>query len=94
MITLTIGTDLDRNIEESVKPLLSGKFRIKGPTPQFRFKAIIGQDIREVIAKTASSKSVRTDTVSSYVLKLALPFLENPMIILFNISFDTSIFHG
>ena len=49
------------------------------------------QDIREAIAKFTRSKSFGTDTISSYFLKLALPFLENSIAMLFNASLETSI---
>ena len=80
----TIGTGLAKNIEETANPLLSGKYQIKSSTPHFRFKSIMGKDIREAIAKSSNSKSFGTDIISCYFLKLALPFLEN--------SLETSIF--
>ena len=49
------------------------------------------QDIREAIAKFTRSKSFGTDTISSYFLKLALPFLENSIAMLFNASLETRI---
>ena len=89
----TIGTCLAKNIEEAENPLLSGKFQIKSSTPTtFRFKSITCRDIREAIAKSTSSKSFGVDTISGYFLKMALPFLENSMAILFNTSLETSIF--
>ena len=88
----TVGTDLAKNIEETENSLLSGKYQIKSPAPKFRFRRIMIQDIREAVAKLTTSKSFGTDTISSYFLKLALPFLENSIAILFNISLETSIF--
>ena len=52
----------------------------------------MAQDIREAIAKSTNSKSCGPDTTSSYFLKLALPFLDNSIAILFNTSLETSIF--
>ena len=88
----TIGTNLAKNIEENVNPLLSGKYQINSSAPKFRFKPFTCKDIREAIAKSANSKSFGTDTISSYFLKLALPLLENSMAMLFNTSLETSIF--
>ena len=88
----TIGTNLAKNIEETVNPLLSGKYQIKSSAPKFRFKSITCKDIRAAIAKSINSKSFGTDTISSYFLKLALPLLENSMAMLFNTSLETSIF--
>ena len=50
------------------------------------------QDIREAIAKFTTSKNFGNDTLLSYFVKLALPWLENSMAMLFNISIETSIF--
>ena len=50
------------------------------------------QDIREAIAKLTTSKSFGTDAISSYFLKMALPFLENSIAMLFNTSLETGIF--
>ena len=68
--------------------LLSGKYQIKSSTANFRFRPIMVQDIREAIAKLTTSKSFGTDTISSYFLKMALPFLENSI----NTSLETGIF--
>ena len=87
-----IGAGLAKNIEETANPLLSGKFQIHSSTPNFGFKSIMAQDTRKAIAKSTNSKSFGTGTISSYFLKLALPFLENSMAILFNTSFERSIF--
>ena len=88
----TAGTDLAKNIEETENSLLSGKYQIKNSAANFRFRPIMIQDIREAVAKLTNSKSFGTDTISSYFLKLALPFLENSIAMLFNISLETSIF--
>ena len=39
-----------------------------------------------------TTKSFGTDNISSYFLKLALPFIENSLAILFNTSIETSRF--
>ena len=80
------------NREETENSLLSGKYQIKSSTANFRFRPIMVQDIREAITKLTTSKSFGTDTISSYFLKMALPFLENPIAMLFNTSLETSIF--
>ena len=88
----TIEAGLAKNIKEKANPLLSGNFQTHSSTPNFRFKSIMVQDIREAIAKSTNSKSFRSDTISIYFLKLSLPFLEDSMAILFNTSLETSIF--
>ena len=88
----TVGTDLAKNIEETENSLLSSKYRIKSSAPNVRFRLIMIQDVREAISKLTTSKSFGTDTISSYFLKLALPFLANSIAMLFNISLEMSIF--
>ena len=50
------------------------------------------QEIRDAIAKTKTSKSFGSDSISCYFLKLALPFIENSLACLFNTSLETSQF--
>ena len=88
----TIGTGLAINIEKTADPLLPSICQIHSSTPNFRFKSIIVQDIREAIAKSINSRSFGIERISSYFLQLALLFLENSMAILFNTTFETSIF--
>ena len=88
----TVGIGLAKDIEETENSLLSGKYQIKSSTANFRFRPIMVQDIREAIAKLTTSKSFGTDTISSYFLKMALPFLENSIAMLFNTSLETGIF--
>ena len=88
----TVCTGLAKYIEETENSLLSGKYQIKSSTANIRFRPIMVQDIREAIAKLTTSKSFGTDTISSYFLKMALPFLENSIAMLFNTSLETGIF--
>ena len=88
----TVGTGLAKYIEEAENSLLSGQYQIKSSTANFRFRPIMVQDIREAIAKLTTSKSFGNDTISSYFLKMALPFLENSIAMLFNTSLETGIF--
>ena len=88
----TVGTDLAKNIEETENSLFSGKYQIKSSTQKFRCGPIMIQDIREAVSKLNTPKSFGTDTISSYFLKLALPFLENSIAMLSKISLKTSIF--
>ena len=50
------------------------------------------QEIRDAFAKAKTAKSFGTDDISSYFLKLALPFIENSLAFVFNTSIETSIF--
>ena len=88
----TVGAGLANNFEETENSLSSGKYQIKSSTANFKFRPIMVQDIGEAIAKLTTSKSFGTDTTSSYFLKMALPFLENSIAMLFITSLETSIF--
>ena len=48
------------------------------------------QEIRDAFATVKTAKSFGTDNISSYFLKLALPFVENSLAFLFNTSIQTS----
>ena len=48
--------------------------------------------LRDAIAKLETAKSFGNDTISSYFLKLALPFMETSFAIIFNTSIETSQF--
>ena len=50
------------------------------------------QDIREAIGKKKTSKSLASDYISSYFLKLATLSIENALVFMFNTSFETSQF--
>ena len=57
---------------------------------RFYFKALTIQDIKNAFAKIKTAKSFGTDYISSYFLKLALPFIENSLALLFNSSMEKS----
>ena len=46
---------------------------------KFRFKAIELKDIRDAFAKVKTTKSLGVDNISSYFLKLALPYIVNSL---------------
>ena len=58
----------------------------------FHFRTIKVQEIRDAFATVKTAKSFGTDNISSYFLKLALPFIENSLAFLFNTSIETSRF--
>ena len=49
------------------------------------------QEIRDAFAKVKTGKSFGIDNISSYFLKLALPFIENSLAFMFNTSIETSM---
>ena len=88
----SIGKDLANDIDPVPNPLLCGNYEINDKKARFYFTAITIQDIRNAFAKIKTAKSFGTDCISSYLLKLALPFIENSLTLLFNSSMETSQF--
>ena len=58
----------------------------------FRFKTIHVRTIRDAIGKMKTSKGFGTDNVSSYFLKLRMPYIENSLAYIFNKSLESSRF--
>ena len=88
----SIATELANEIDHSSNPLLSGEYHINDKSEKFNFRPINVQDIRDALAKAKISKSFGHDNISYFFLKLALPYIENSLAILFNTSIETSIF--
>ena len=88
----SVGKDLADKIDPAPNPLLAGYYEINKPKATFHFRAIEGQEIRDAFATVKTAKSFGTDNISSYFLKLALPFIENSLAFLFNTSIETSCF--
>ena len=88
----SIATELANEIDHSSNPLLSGEYHINDKSEKFNFRPINVQDIRDGLAKAKISKSFGHDNISYFFLKLALPYIENSLAILFNTSIETSIF--
>ena len=71
-----VGKDLADKIDPAPNPLLTGDYEINNYKTIFRFRTIDVQEIRDAIATVKTAKSFGTDNISSYFLKLALPFIE------------------
>ena len=59
---------------------------------KLHFKAVELKDTRDAFAKVKTAKSFGIDNISSYFMKLALPYIENSLAFLFNTSIETSQF--
>ena len=90
----TIGSDLADKIQPAANPLLSGEYEVNKDRAKFRFKTIELKDIRDAFAKVKTTKSFGIDNISSYFLKLALPYIVNSVTFLFDTSIETSQFPG
>ena len=92
----SVGKDLADKISPVPNSLLSGDFEMNKTKARFHFRTIEVQEIRDEFAKVKTAKSFGIDNISSYFLKLALPFIENSLAFMFNTSIETRIFqnHG
>ena len=88
----SVGKDLADKISPVANPLLSGEFEMNKTKAKFHFRTIEVQEIRDAFAKVKTAKSFGIDNISSYFLKLALPFIENSLAFVFNTSIETSMF--
>ena len=86
----SVGKDLADKIDPVPNPLLTGDYEITNYKTIFRFRTIDVQEIRDAIANITTAKSFGTDNISSYFLKLALPFIENSLALMFTTSIETS----
>ena len=88
----SIGKDLASNIDGGYDPLLLCDYFQNSNAAKFTFKSIYAKQIREAISKLKTSKSFGDDGISSYFLKLAMPYIEDSLVYLFNTSLETSLF--
>ena len=88
----TIGRELADKIQPAINPLLSGEYEVNKDKAKFHFKTVELKDIRDAFAKVKTAKSFGIDNISSYFMKLALPYIENSLAFLFNTSIETSQF--
>ena len=88
----SVGKDLASKIETIPNPIVTGKYNLNPHNKQFIFRPLGVHDIREAMVKIKTSKSFGSDKISSYFLKLAIPFLERSLALIFNTSLETSHF--
>ena len=78
----TIGRELADKIQPASNPLLSGEYEVHKDKARFHFKAIELKDISDAFSKVKTAKSFGTDNISSYFMKLALPYIKNSLALL------------
>ena len=88
----SVGKDLASKIEDAPNPMLTGEYNLNPDNRRFNFRPIVVQDIRDAMGKIKTSKSLGSDNISSYFLKLATPYIENALVFMFNTSLETSQF--
>ena len=80
----TIGQELADEIDQSPNPLLVGDYMINEGNKTMKFTTISEQHIRDAIDKTKTSKGFGNDNISSYFLKLTLPYVIKSLACMFN----------
>ena len=80
----SVGITLAEEIENSPNPLLSREYYLNTRNSIFKFSPLQVRDIREAVDKVKTLMGYGTDGISSYFLKLALPFIEGSLALMFN----------
>ena len=88
----SVGRDLAGKIDKCPNPLLSGEYDINPLKSTSVYSSIQAQHVSEAIGKIKSSKRFGNDNISSYFLKLVLPYIKNSLVLLFNISIQSCNF--
>ena len=88
----SVGKDLAEKIYYAPNLLLSGDHNVNPEEKCFRFKTINLRNIRDAIGRIKTSKGFSTANISSYFLKLPIPYIENSLACFFNTSLERSKF--
>ena len=88
----SVGEELTRNIDEASNSLLTGSYTINDSNSSFKVEEINGMHIRDAVSKIETLERFGTDNISSYFLKLALPFINKSLVYIFNTSMQIGVF--
>ena len=88
----SIGNDLANEIPYTPNPLLNNEYTVNAHESTFRFSEISAHDVAQAMNQMKTTKSVGTDKISSYFLKLAIPYVSKSIAQLLNISTRNCIF--
>ena len=88
----SIGNDLANEIPYTPNPLLNNEYTVNAHESTFRFSEMSAHEVRQAMNQMKITKSVSTDKISSYFLKLAVPYVSKSIAQLLNISTRNSIF--
>ena len=70
-----IVNDLANEIPYNPNPLLNNEFTVKAHESTFRFSDNSAHDVAQAMNQMKTTKGVGTDKISSYFLKLAIPYV-------------------
>ena len=68
------GNDLANEIPNTPNPLLNNEYTVNAHESTFRFSEISAHDVTQAMNQMKTTKSSGTDKISSYFLKLAIPY--------------------
>ena len=88
----SVGKDLASEIDDAPNPLLSGDYTTNFQEKRFECRAIQDQELRDAVGKLKNSNSFGDDNISSFLLKLALPYIAKSLLKIFNTSLETGKF--
>ena len=88
----SIGNDLANEIPYTPNPLLNNEYTVNAHESTFRFSEISAHEVTQAMNQMKTAKSVGTDKISSYFLKLAIPYVSKSIVQLLNIATRNSIF--
>ena len=84
---------LNGNVPHQLKSLLAGKYIIVNPNDQiFHFEEIAEELVLNACNHMKTLFGCDLNNISSFIIKLALPFLARPLAYLFNFSLQSGIF--
>lgn len=84
--------DLASETDDAPNPLLSGDQTIKAQEKRFKFRAIQEHELRDAVGRLKDATSFGNDSILTFSLKYALPYVAKSLLIIFNTSLETSKF--
>ena len=90
--TQFISTILGENEQCFPNTLLNNKYTVNAYESTFRFSEISAHDVTQAKNQIKTTKSVGIDKISTYFLKIAIPYVSKSIAQLLNISIRNSIF--
>ena len=71
----SIGNDPVNQIPNTLNPLLNNEYTVNAHESTFRFSEISAHDVKQAMNQIKTTKILGTDKISSYFLKLAIPYV-------------------
>ena len=88
----SVGNDLANESPYTPNPLINSEYTVTAHDTTFSFSEISAPDVTQTMNQMKTTKSVGTDKISSYFLRLTMSYVSNSIAQLLNISARNSIF--